>query len=204
MFSLARQTENGFERITDVRDVLGRPPIEILTFLAKLRTQREVEKLEDQIMRHLQVFEKNPRSRIKYQYPGKDKDLLFTPDYTHQVLWKTCQEIRCDRSNLVTRQRLLPEEAANPTPAVHIGLYASGNRVMKSATQRDEIARREGVIAFEMEGAGAWESFPCVIIKSACDYADSHKSMMWQEYAAAVAASCTKGFLHAWSPPGSW
>ncbi|KAL2138812.1 hypothetical protein VTI28DRAFT_6195 [Corynascus sepedonium] len=66
---------------------------------------------------------------------------------------------------------------------------------MKSGEDRDNIARQEGLIAFEMEGAGVWDSFPCVMIKGACDYADSHKSKAWQRYAAATAAACTKAFL---------
>jgi nucleoside phosphorylase len=85
-------------------------------------------------------------------------------------------------------------------PAVHFGLMASGNSVMKSGEDRDRIAAQEDVIAFEMEGAGVWDSFPCIVIKGACDYSDSHKSKDWQQYAAAVAAACTKAFLSFWAP----
>jgi nucleoside phosphorylase len=46
-----------------------------------------------------------------------------------------------------------------------------------------------------MEGAGVWDIFPCVVIKGACDYADSHKNKVWQRYAAATAAACMKAFL---------
>lgn len=69
---------------------------------------------------------------------------------------------------------------------------------MKSGQDRDEIAAREGVIAFEMEGAGVWDNFPCVVIKGVCDYADSHKNKDWQKYAAATAAACMKAFLEQW------
>ena len=61
--------------------------------------------------------------------------------------------------------------------------------VMKSGEDRDTIARPAGVIGFEMEGAGVWDVFPCVVIKGACDYADSHKTKAWQRYAAATAAA---------------
>ncbi len=50
---------------------------------------------------------------------------------------------------------------------------------MRSSSDRDGIAGRDGVIAFEMEGAGMWEilrSCSCLIVKSICDYADSHKN----------------------------
>jgi len=71
---------------------------------------------------------------------------------------------------------------------------------MKSGEDRDEIAVREKVIGFEMEGAGVWDEFPCVIIKGVCDYADSHKNKKWQGYAAATAAACMKAFLKEWVP----
>lgn len=67
---------------------------------------------------------------------------------------------------------------------------------MKSSVHRDEIAAKEDVIAFEMEGV--WDNFPCLVIKGVCDYADSHKSNKWQNYAAATAAACTKAFLEQW------
>ncbi|EEU34822.1 uncharacterized protein NECHADRAFT_9735, partial [Fusarium vanettenii 77-13-4] len=66
---------------------------------------------------------------------------------------------------------------------------------MKSERQRDEIAKRENTIAFEMEGAAVWETFPCLVIKGACDYADSRKTKSFQRYAAATAAACTRAFL---------
>jgi nucleoside phosphorylase len=77
---------------------------------------------------------------------------------------------------------------------------ASGDAVMKSGEDRDRIAVAEGIIAFEMEGAGVWDSFPCSIIKGACDYADSHRSKVWQRYAAATAAACAKALLNFWVP----
>ncbi|KAF5610782.1 hypothetical protein F25303_14521, partial [Fusarium sp. NRRL 25303] len=52
-----------------------------------------------------------------------------------------------------------------------------------------------------MEGAGVWDILPCIVIKGACDYADSHKSKVWQRYAAATAAACAKAFLRFWVPP---
>lgn len=39
------------------------------------------------------------------------------------------------------------------------------------------------------------DSFPCLIIRGICDYADSHKSKNWQPYAAATAASYAKELL---------
>lgn len=39
------------------------------------------------------------------------------------------------------------------------------------------------------------DSFPCLVIRGICDYADSHKNKIWQPYAAAVAAVYAKELL---------
>jgi nucleoside phosphorylase len=123
------------------------------------------------------------------------------------VLNSSCAQLRCSDGQLVTRNRLEQLRQASLTtdqakealkPAVHFGLMASGDVVMKSGPHRDRIAAEEDVIAFEMEGAGVWDSFPTVVIKGVCDYADSHKNKKWQAYAAATAAACAKGFLREW------
>jgi hypothetical protein len=38
-------------------------------------------------------------------------------------------------------------------------------------------------------------TFPCIVIRGICDYADSHKNDRWQKYAAATAAAFDKEFL---------
>ncbi|KAK3937227.1 hypothetical protein QBC46DRAFT_461010 [Diplogelasinospora grovesii] len=121
---------------------------------------------------------------------------LFEATYRHVADGKLCVECGCN-GPLVPRSRL---EQDTPPPVVHFGLVASGDTVMKSGEERDTIARQENVICFKMEGAGAWDSFPCVVIKGACDYADSHKTKVWQRYAAATAAACMKAFLDHWVP----
>jgi hypothetical protein len=151
-------------------------------------------------------------------YPGVTEDKLFESTYRHKhhepsecaicanddgrddvcdtAVRISCQQLKCDERELVPRVRL--SQPSNPV--VHFGLIASGDTVMKSGEDRDEIAARDGVIAFEMEGAGVWETFPSsLVIKGVCDYADSHKSKRWQGYAAATAAAVMKGFLENWS-----
>ena len=59
---------------------------------------------------------------------------------------------------------------------------------MKDGPTRDRIAREEEILCFEMEAAGLMDTFPCVVIRGVCDYADSHKNKQWQRYAAATAA----------------
>jgi len=38
-------------------------------------------------------------------------------------------------------------------------------------------------------------SFPCLVIRGICDYADFHKNKRWQGYAASTAAAYTKELL---------
>lgn len=68
---------------------------------------------------------------------------------------------------------------------------------MKDAIQRDELAKATGeeCICFEMEAAGIMNTFPCLVIRGICDYADSHKNDRWQGYAAATAAAYAKELL---------
>jgi nucleoside phosphorylase len=123
----------------------------------------------------------------------------------------SCAELGCDEGMQVRRERL--QKARTPTPyppqistevmearmaSIHFGRMASSNSVMKSGLHRDRITVDEEVIGFEMEGAGAWEYIPTVVIKGVCDYADSHKNKGCQQYAAATAAACTKAVLEEW------
>jgi hypothetical protein len=155
----------------------------------------------------------------KSKYPGASEDKLYESAYRHKhhdpticdmcakcegneddtcdkALELSCYRLECDDRRLVLRSRLSSGGAHEPQ--IHFGRIASGDLVMKSGCRRDEIAGKEKVIAFEMEGAGVWENFPSVVIKGVCDYADSHKNKNWQGYAAAAAAACTKAVLGVW------
>ena len=66
---------------------------------------------------------------------------------------------------------------------------------MKHGITRDRLAEQEDIICFEMEAAGLMDNFPCLVIRGICDYADSHKNKIWQQYAAAVAAAYAKALL---------
>ncbi|ODH20252.1 hypothetical protein ACO22_05932 [Paracoccidioides brasiliensis] len=121
-------------------------------------------------------------------------------DSRHQ----TCDELGCDHKHLVRRERLeykrqLEEEECikeAQAPSIFIGSIGSGDTVMKSSEDRDRIANRHGLLAFEMESAGVWDELPCcIVVKAVCDYADSHKNKIWQDFAAATAASATKALL---------
>jgi hypothetical protein len=70
-------------------------------------------------------------------------------------------------------------------PEVHYGTIGSANVVVKDATVRDALKRDMNILCVEMEAAGLMDTFPCLVIRGICDYADSHKNKRWQPYAAA-------------------
>ncbi|KAF4841037.1 hypothetical protein CGCSCA4_v009698 [Colletotrichum siamense] len=119
----------------------------------------------------------------------------------------SCADLECDPEYHVPRRRLNgqnqrargPETTSDilkSSPQVFVGTVGSGDTVMKSGEHRDMMAQQHGIIAFEMEGAGVWDEIPCIIVKSVCDYADSHKNKKWQGFAAVAAASATKAVLN--------
>ena len=114
----------------------------------------------------------------------------------------SCADLRCNEAYLVHRERLKAKEQLErdgasevQDPVIHLGCIASGDTVMKSGEDRDDIAKKYGAIAFEMEGAAVWDVLPCIVVKGICDYADSHKDKRWQNFAAATAAAAMKAIL---------
>ncbi|KAI7909609.1 hypothetical protein M9X92_011536 [Pyricularia oryzae] len=195
-YDFGRQYADRFVRKNTLLDVQGRPNQEIRNLLQKLKGQFHRKQLQEQMAKHLESLQNGDSP--KYKYSGKEDDLLFPPRYRHVNDDKVCK-VCCDTSKKVKRTRLHPN-VANPMPMVHFGIVGSGNSVIKSSEDRSVLATPDGLIGFEMEGSGVWDSLPCVIIKGACDYGDSHKTKVWQPYAAATAAACTKAFLEHWAP----
>ncbi|RYP20808.1 hypothetical protein DL767_009393 [Monosporascus sp. MG133] len=143
----------------------------------------------DKLAEHLLTMATNrPRMAQIFGYQGAEHDQLFEATYDHER-GDTCDE--CDQDRVVER---LPART-DSAPRIHYGNIASGNEVMKHGVTRDRIASEEGVICFEMEAAGLMDSFPCLVIRGICDYADSHKNKRWQPYAAATAAAFAKELL---------
>ncbi|KAL2019581.1 hypothetical protein VTK56DRAFT_9478 [Thermocarpiscus australiensis] len=190
-YDFGRRLPDGFVVKDKVQDALGPPNAEIRRLLAKLKGPWGRRVLRDAMVGYMDVLQAEPD--LAAGYPGAAQDQLYEATYRHVGGGRSCGECGCDEGRLVPRSRL--GQDANPRPEVHFGLMASGDTVMRSGEDRDAIARQFGVIGFEMESAGVWDSFPCVVIKGVCDYADSHKSKVWQRYAAATAAAYLKAFL---------
>jgi hypothetical protein len=129
-----------------------------------------------------------PNMETQFAYPGAQYDWLYEAEYDHSRGNATCSQ--CDRGKLIHR-----EPRASAVSAIHYGLIASGDQVMRHGATRDRLRRELDVLCFEMEAAGLMDSFPCIVIRGICDYSDSHKNKRWQPYAAAVAAAYAKELL---------
>lgn len=136
----------------------------------------------------VQIESRLPLSeRPKYKRPGQEYDQCS------QTECSRCQDIgECAERNNYLRSRA---RRSTNDPEVFYGLIASGNRVIKDAHVRNKWAKKCGVLCFEMEAAGIMNTFPCLVIRGICDYADSSKNKVWQEYAAATAAAYAKLLL---------
>ncbi|KAH7175986.1 putative kinesin [Dactylonectria macrodidyma] len=210
-YDFGRQYPDRFIHKNTVEDNLGRP-------------NKDLERRTAQCLRQLQAKVAQTRRRGKYDYPGPAEDRLFEPAYRHkhqvsptcicsscfsdldpvcnEVLSLSCADLGCDDEQLITREQLQAKRQSEhdgsdtaQRPAVHVRAVASGDTVIKSATDRDRLSREAGVIAFKIEGAGVWDEVHCIVVKGVCDYADCHKHKGWQNFAAATAASASKAIL---------
>ncbi|GKZ24839.1 hypothetical protein AbraIFM66951_005126 [Aspergillus brasiliensis] len=211
---------NRFLRKETPRDILPRPGNELRAVLAKLKTSQGREWLARTTGSIFCELRETLRDGLRH--PGAALDCLFDSHYMHKhpkgsdcqlcakdgerydicelAAESSCVQLGCHPAKQIQRQR----QHVDFQPDIHFGLIASGDTVMKSGSDRDAISGRDKVIAFEMEGAGVWETCTnTLVIKGVCDYADSHKCRTWQRYAAFTAAAATKAFLRMWSPGSS-
>jgi len=223
-YDFGKQYPEAFEVKNTLEDSLGRQSQEIRSILAKLKTHHYRQKMQNRIPTYLKALQqKLPGAK----HPGLETDKLYMPSYLHKhrgfacdtcregekqicpaALRMTCDELGCQETMLVLRGRLRRrltdaqglESSEEHQPIVHFGKMGSADTVMKSGEDRDRIAKADGILAFEMEGAGVCDHFPSIVIKGVCDYADSHKNSQWQFYAAATASACMKAFLREWTP----
>ncbi|KAK1983101.1 hypothetical protein LZ30DRAFT_624045 [Colletotrichum cereale] len=220
-YDLGRKHPDRFASKDTVEESLGRPSREVRTLVASFETHHGRSRLQHRASQVLeQVQQKAHRvHRNLYERPSAAEDRLFEPSYVHRhresslcgcsesgacerALAASCEALQCDASRLVPRRRLEAQKmheaqdvAVSQELQVLVGRVGSADTVMKAGLDRDRIAKEHGIIAFEMEGAGVWDEFPCIVVKAVCDYADSHKNKRWQNFAAATAASTTKALL---------
>jgi nucleoside phosphorylase len=183
-YDVGKTTPSGFKRTGS----LNSPPRVLLHAVAKVRAN------DLRGRSQLSTYTSKLERIATFQRVKAGPDILFEVAYDHNK-GQTCDQCSVDRQE--ARQPRESEEEV----VVHYGTIASGNQVMRSAAERDRVSRElGGVLCFEMEAAGLMNSFPCLVIRGVCDYADSHKNKRWQPYAAAAAAAYAKELLSVISP----
>jgi nucleoside phosphorylase len=166
--------------------ILNRPPQILLTALTRLQANHLAD--GSQLPQFLSDMKMKLHHRASnFTYPGLE-DRLYQANYDHVAAANTCDA--CDEARTVPRAPRDTDE-----PIIHYGLIASGNQVVKNSLMRARLGEELGAYFVEMEAAGLMNSYPCLVIRGICDYADSHKNKKWQGYAAAVAAAFAKELL---------
>jgi nucleoside phosphorylase len=232
-YDLGRMYPGDFVRKNTAGDSLSKPRKEIGNLLTALQIPHARDKLMERsayLLTNLQRTMMMNGYGIKYQYPGVREDKLYEAGYRHKhratgcstcnvkddmaceaALHATCEDLGCEETHLVIRKGLEKKlrlcqsgDASHQNPNIFFGVFGSGDLVMKSGEYRDTLARREEVIAFEMEAAGIWEEVPSLVIKGVFDYGDSHKSKRWQAFASATAACVARAIIEkfAWTDRG--
>lgn len=182
-YSFGKAQEGGvFERTGLQRP----PPEEVLTAVSKLKANfiREKTDIATTIARFQQ--------KRAFRYLGAANDRLFQAGAAHNAKSSDCSE--CDQSQLVERKPRNPLVINDlPVYAIHYGLIASADQLMKDSKLRDSLNKscRGHIRCFEMEAAGLMNSYPCLVIRGISDYCDSHKraDKGWHGFAAAMAAA---------------
>ncbi|KAM6480975.1 nucleoside phosphorylase domain-containing protein [Trichoderma sp. SZMC 28011] len=167
--------------------MLNRPPTVLLNAVSALKKQHEMRGIT-RIPEFLRaMLKRNPGMREAYVYQEAHNDRLFEDSYGHTGDGDCAST--CDLNKVKPRNPRVSEN-----PKIHYGVIASRNTLVKDASTRKVLALQTGedCICFEMEAAGLMNTFPCLVIRGICDYADSHKNDTWQRYAAATAAACAK------------
>ncbi|KAL7903775.1 hypothetical protein GGI35DRAFT_291694 [Trichoderma velutinum] len=173
---------------------LSQPPMLLRTAVSGIQAlyKRKGHQLKETINN---ILRENPRLRQEYNRPGVNSDRLYKSGVIHE---KSCVAVCSDDlSNIVSR---IDRTENEDNPAIHYGIIASANQLMKDAIIRDKLAAEKDILCFEMEAAGLMNHFPCLVIRGICDYSDSHKNKKWQGYAAMTAAAYAKDLLYRISP----
>ncbi|KAF2231416.1 purine and uridine phosphorylase [Viridothelium virens] len=160
--------------------MLNSPPDNLLAAVARLKARHDLD--GSNVPKYLdEALSKFPRLKSTSSHPGLEADVLYKHNYDHPVGTRDCSS--CNGSKAVFRK-----QRASTEPEIFYGTIASASQVMKDGQTREKLRKEYDVLCFEMEAAGLG-SFPNLVIRGICDYADSHKNKRWQEYAAAVAAA---------------
>jgi len=156
-----------------VKGQLNQPPQVLLKALARLRAEHD--RRDSKVPIYLdEAIGRNPKMRkTGYIFPT-EPDCLYCSQCNQDI---EDPDGDCPGTHQGREQR------RDNNPVIHYGTIASGNRLVKDATERDRLRDEFDARCVEMEAAGLMNEFPCLVIRGVCDYADQYKNDSWQAYA---------------------
>ncbi|EAU36009.1 predicted protein [Aspergillus terreus NIH2624] len=176
-YDRGKDVENGdFEQT----GALPPPPHALLNVISDLRSDPDLP--SDPLQPHIKRISD---LRPEYGHPGAGKDKLLQVEAV-SLNGSTQKNDGWHNSHAVE---------IRSQPKIHYGLIASGNQVKKNPASRDRLGQKYNALCVEMEAAGIASVTQCLVIRGICDYADSDKNKVWQEYASATAAAYAKLLL---------
>ncbi|KAJ6780187.1 hypothetical protein PWT90_04447 [Aphanocladium album] len=156
-------------------------------------------------------LQRNREGAENYARPNRDTDKLFTAESRHHCIRcmgtedSSSSECRCHRprsrnpcSDCLARGMALVQrlDRNHEHPVFHAAQIASGSVLLQDARERELILGRfPRARCLEMEAAGAVADTHCLVIKGISDYCDEHRSYLWSDYAAAMAAVFARTFI---------
>lgn len=149
-----------------IQGSLRPPPTFLETAVAGLDVHYQEGHGFDKIIK--KKLKENPRLKMLYGKPDQDSDRLFKHNVKHPINDERSCEVVCDMRDKNLVQRAKRSNLQN-NPAIHYGVIASGNSLMKDAVFRDMLSADEDILCFEMEAAGLMDQFPCLVIRGICD-----------------------------------
>lgn len=180
-------SESGFEVNGDIQT----PPEELLTAVTRLASGSHLHRkvsMKNAMESAFSALDKHGQDI----YARPQHDLLFQPDVLHKD--NLCG---CLSPESVNAKHLISRDSRDPDRLVrvHAGTIGCADQVIKNANERDQLARQQGIICFEMEATVIMPTIPCLPIRGISDYADGHKNDAWHDCAALTAAVCAKELL---------
>ena len=143
---------------------LDQPPTVLRAAVSGVKAQYEMSghHIEEAINTVLQRY---PRLQQKYKRPNVDS--LYQAGVTHpsegEAKLASCAEVCVDESSLVSRRERTEYE---DNPAIHYGLIASSNQLMKDAIVRDKLVEKKEVLCFVSSSPGLQNKVKATISKA--------------------------------------
>ncbi|KAK0274720.1 hypothetical protein LTR35_011502 [Friedmanniomyces endolithicus] len=182
-YDFGKEHDHVFESWTDIETVLPRAPQEVANFIHQFERGRSAAfkrilgKTNADLAGHSEL-ETGPGKYHEHPGSAGGVDHVYALGYRHKHQKSgTCET--CDKCTkwqhevcLFARDASCEDLGCEPClthrardTKLHFGRYGSADAVLKSGHRRDLLIKQKHVIGFEMEGAGAWEVLPTIVIK---------------------------------------